>query len=840
MRCWGGQAPNYLRRGYFMHALRRRPLGFFSVFLILVSLVFAGCSSSDGANTGGQNFVFTGGQNANTGALAPGALTFNFVKAQAPLTVPNDTTQIKFRFFASGNVLIQQEIRDFAASITIDPVDARTSTVEVVALGSDGSPVATATVPVQVISGEDVAVDFSGITVTLITLDALVVSPPSAAIEVGSTVQLTATLQYSNGDLLPADNVTWSATGQATVSTTGLVTGTVDGESVITADRNGLMDTATVVVGQGLFLSGVEILPNVTPNVETNVGSLQLTVQGVDQFNNPIAVTGTPTWAITTNNSGSSIEQNGLFSGGPTEGLDTVTVTVGALSDTQTVNVVDIPGDITSVTTTPNPTNLTAPGQRQALTTVGSFENGPDATLTNIDNGLTYASDNTAVATVTATGGVVTAVAQGTANITAMAGGQMDSVVVNVNFGANNQAPVITPDAGVLTLDQTAVPAYPGVTVTDDQVSLDTGMLTLSVTGNANDLLFDVDETTTIGTVMNDNTSTVTVTLNTTATPANVQTFLQGVTVRRNALSGTATMQISLNDGHPTNPATGMATRAANAVITVGTMEDFTTIASALVGVNNTNATILVEAGHTDPIGAISIDNGVNANLDGLTILGAAAGQSAGVVPDPMRVDPGTIQDFLVVAAINVTLDGLDFDEGMGATAGSNNLVIRNCLFTESPMSFVSIGIECIGAPGLILADCRFTDWSLAGVVLQGDMVTPFPGGTITGCAFVNNNTGILTDPIDGTQVISGNGFANSGNRHVSIRANTGVTVTITGNEFKDDSGVVTADTTGNLDAQFNYWGAGIDPTNPTNFTTTGTATINTDNHLTVDPFPGF
>ena len=83
---------------------------------MLLLLLFVGCSSGGGTDTGGGDFVFTGGGTGG-GTAAPGALTFNFVKAQSPLTVPGDTTQIRFQFYA-GSVQVQQEIRDFAATIT--------------------------------------------------------------------------------------------------------------------------------------------------------------------------------------------------------------------------------------------------------------------------------------------------------------------------------------------------------------------------------------------------------------------------------------------------------------------------------------------------------------------------------------------------------------------------------------------------------------------------------------------------------------------------------------------------------------------------------------------------
>ena len=542
---------------------------------MLFLLLFVGCSSGGGTDTGGGDFVFTGGGSGG-GTTAPGALTFNFVKAQSPFTVPTDTTQIRFQFYA-GSVQVQQEIRDFAATITIDPVDARTTSVVITALGDGGFPIATATVPVRVVSGDVVVVDATGVTITPVTLDDLQVTPPQATLAVNETLQLTATLQFSNGEQLPADNVTWSATGQATVSATGLVTGTEDGAAVVTATRDTLTGTCNIVVGAGLFLDSVEIQPNVTPVVQTGVGLLQFTVSGFDQFNNPIAITTPVTWEITVNNSGSSIDTDGLFTGGPTEGVDTVQVTVNGKTDTQTVNVIDIPGDITGIVTTPDPVNLTAPNQTLALTTTASFQNGPDAPINNAQHGLSYSSDNTAVATVGAANGIVTAIAQGSTTVNSMANGQMDTVTVNVDFGAANAAPQIANLGNVLDLGPTPKIAFGTVTVTDnDQLDFNGGTLIISASGTANDILFDVDENTTIGSVVGDGMSTVTVALDADATPASVQAFLQTVTAQSNMIAGGASMDISLADGRPTER-TGTGSRSASIVgFTEGTDSPYT------------------------------------------------------------------------------------------------------------------------------------------------------------------------------------------------------------------------------------------------------------------------
>ena len=813
--------------------------------LLLLALLFTGCSSGDGADTGGRDFVFTGGGIADGGTPGPGAVTFNFVKAQTALTVPTDTTQIRFKFFTAGNVLIQTNTADFAPSITIDPVDARAASVTITAIGPNGFPLATATVPVQVVSGETVEVDFDDISMTPVTLETVLINPPSATLAVGDTQQFTANFRFSNGDILPGNGVTWSATGQVSVDANGLATGTTDGEGTVTADINGTQGSATIVVGQGFFLDSVLISPGGMPVVASNGGTLEFTVEGLDQFGNPFPITGTVNWAITTNNTGSTIDQNGLYTAGAVEDTDTVTVTVdGTLTDTQDVTVTDIPGDITMIELTPDPVNMTAAFQTQVLTATGTFEDMTTAPLTNAQHGVTYVSSNPAAASVNAVTGVVTAQAQGTTTITVstMSGGMLvsDDTDVNVDFGAANAAPVVTPDAAPLTVDLTPVPAYPGITVTDDQVSLVGGTVTLSVLGAANDLIYDVDEGSAIiemGTLVGDGTSTVTFDIAADVTPAQLTTFLQGVTVARNALSGTATLQVSVSDGRTPNERTGTGSRAANAFITVGAMNgDFADLATALMNVNNTNATIAVEPNHTD-MAAFAIDSG--SNHDGLRIQGAGQGISAGVTQILVRPDPGSLSGGGIISALNVTLDGLDFDTNpVSVSPGSNNLTVTNCRFSNisSIISALSVG----SSTGLSVTNCGFENNDF-GLDLVGTMVSEFPGGVITGNAFVGNTEGLFVFFGNGSQTILGNGFSNQTSTHLRTQLNTGVTVTASGNEFKSDSGVVSAEVDGTLNAQSNFWGVGTTPpATPAQFTATGAATIDVSNPLFTDPFPGF
>src|SRR5438876_1320456 len=79
------------------------------------------------------------------------------------------------------------------------------------------------------------------ITVTNVPVATVTVSPNSASLTAGQTVQLTATLTDANGDVLSGRVITWTSTNLsvASVNGSGLVTGAGAGSATITATSEG-------------------------------------------------------------------------------------------------------------------------------------------------------------------------------------------------------------------------------------------------------------------------------------------------------------------------------------------------------------------------------------------------------------------------------------------------------------------------------------------------------------------------------------------------------------------------------------------------------------------------
>src|SRR5256712_8839888 len=92
--------------------------------------------------------------------------------------------------------------------------------------------------------------DSSTVTVTTVPVASVTVSPPSASIATGATVQLTATTKDAGGNVLTGRAISWggSNTTVASVSASGLITGVTAGAVTITATSAGTSGTATVTV----------------------------------------------------------------------------------------------------------------------------------------------------------------------------------------------------------------------------------------------------------------------------------------------------------------------------------------------------------------------------------------------------------------------------------------------------------------------------------------------------------------------------------------------------------------------------------------------------------------
>jgi hypothetical protein len=153
------------------------------------------------------------------------------------------------------------------------------------------------------------------------TLTSITVGP-SATINQNGTVQMSAVGTYNDGTTKSLSDVFWSSsdTSVASVNNSGLVTGITPGSSTITGASGTVSGTATVTVSIA-NVTGLTISPT-SSNATLNGGSANFTAKAVIAGGNPVDVTSTATWSISSTTSGNPSDFT------VTQGQDPAIVTV--------------------------------------------------------------------------------------------------------------------------------------------------------------------------------------------------------------------------------------------------------------------------------------------------------------------------------------------------------------------------------------------------------------------------------------------------------------------------------------------------------------------------------
>jgi uncharacterized protein YjdB len=246
------------------------------------------------------------------------------------------------------------------------------------------------------------------------------ITPSDSRIFTGQTTQLRADPLDAGGEILGGRTITWAVgnTSVATVSTGGILRAVAQGATTITATVEGKVGVATVTVSV-VPVKSVAVTPPTGDIVVAQ--TLQLTAAPRDSAGGALAGR-VVTWR-SSNDAIATVSSSGLvvaFAAGNA----TITATSEGVNGTAAVRVRNTP--VSAVVVNPAATTL-AIGQTLQLTSQVTDANG------NILTGrtITYASSTPAIATVTA-GGLVTAVAQGTATITASSEGKTGTATIQV------------------------------------------------------------------------------------------------------------------------------------------------------------------------------------------------------------------------------------------------------------------------------------------------------------------------------------------------------------------------------------------------------------------------
>src|SRR6185437_8810979 len=342
--------------------------------------------------------------NGNVTALAPGSATITATSegqsGTAAITVTNVPVNSVTVTPATASVQQGQTVQ-----LSASPKDANGNPLSgrVVTWSSSNTSVATVTRNGLVTGGaarsptitatREGKTGTAAITVTLVPVASVTVSPASPTVTAGQTVQLTATPKDANGNPLTGRTITWSSsnTSVATVSSSGLVSGVVAGSATITATSEGQSGTAAITV-TNVSVASVTVSPATASVVAGQ--TVQLTATPKDA--NGTALTGrVVTWS-SSNTAVASVNASGLVTGGAA-GSATITATSEGKTGTAAITVTSVP--VASVTVTPASASVAA-GQTVQLTATPKDANGNPLT----GRVVTWSSSNTSVATVNGSG----------------------------------------------------------------------------------------------------------------------------------------------------------------------------------------------------------------------------------------------------------------------------------------------------------------------------------------------------------------------------------------------------------------------------------------------------
>ena len=262
----------------------------------------------------------------------------------------------------------------------------------------------------------------SGIDVSVMqSAGSIVIAPEEATLmSLGATVQLTATVLDGNGQPVEGVVVMWQSGDESvvTVSAQGLVTSVKNGAARVTATLGGASSGIDVTVMQ---IAGSIVIAPMEATLMSLGATVQLTATVLDGNGQPVE--GVVVMWQSGDDAVATVSAQGLVTA-VGNGVARITATSGSASSGINVSVMQSAG---SIVIAPMEATLMSLGATAQLTVTVLDQNGQPVA----DATVTWQSSDESVATVSAQG-LVTAVSNGVARITARSGSVIGSVTVIV------------------------------------------------------------------------------------------------------------------------------------------------------------------------------------------------------------------------------------------------------------------------------------------------------------------------------------------------------------------------------------------------------------------------
>ena len=288
---------------------------------------------------------------------------------------------------------------------------------------------------------------------------AVVVTPVTGLLSIGDSLSFHAVAVDALGAIVAGTVFSWKSSNAvvAAVSQSGVATARAVGTTAIVASLGALADTAIldVVDSGGPGVASIVVTP--ATSLLTSLGATQqFTAVATDAQGN--VVTGATLQWASSNTSVASISGTGVATA-LAAGVTTITASANGLSGSATLAVtLGAPGPPTFIVVLPGTATLTAIGDVQTFTAIALDAQGRAVP------GVVFAwtSSNPAIASITASSGLATAVSPGAVNIIASAAGVSGAATLTVS-------PVIRS----ITVAPTAASVFAGEATTFSAVARD-------------------------------------------------------------------------------------------------------------------------------------------------------------------------------------------------------------------------------------------------------------------------------------------------------------------------------------------------------------------------------
>lgn len=254
-------------------------------------------------------------------------------------------------------------------------------------------------------------------------LTAIAVTPADPNLPSGVNIQLTAMGTYTDGTSSDISaSVNWLSVDPvvATVNASGLATGVSSGSSEITASLAAYSATTNLNITQAT-LKALAITPvntSFAPGVTT-----QFVATGTYSDGTSLDVTPSVSWS-SADTEVATVDENGLATGIAT-GSSIITASLGTDETTSALTITD--ATLTSIMLSPSDPSIPKDNAKQ-FTATGNYSDGSSTT---ISSSVTWSSEDSAVATVDASG-LASGIAAGSSVITATLGEQSATTTLTV------------------------------------------------------------------------------------------------------------------------------------------------------------------------------------------------------------------------------------------------------------------------------------------------------------------------------------------------------------------------------------------------------------------------